>query len=653
MTMRLRRSLAWAATTVFSLVTLVLLVIAVVGWNWLRAPIERLVLDKTGRVLVINGDLTVAFGWSRPRLRAHAVTFANPPWTQEKQMLRADAVAFTLDLPQLLRRNIVFPEIWLERPVVYLEQGTQGRKNWLLDLNQHDESAQVRIDRLRLDHGTLGFDDPANRTSIRSNISTVRQQLGGSTDPGVVFNVRGQYKGLALVAQGSGGPVLALRDEQTPYKLKIDARVGHTAVQAEGTVTSLLKLSAVDMHLALHGDDLAQLYPLLGIAFPATRAYAAQGHLLHSGVAWRYEKFSGHVGDSDIAGSGQVNFGGGRASMSAELTSRLLDLDDLGPIIGARAGSLQTAQQAASVSADRATPRRARVLPDLPFKTDHWNSVDAEVSLRAKAIRRAKELPLENLVAHLSLRDSVLTLDPLKFGLAGGELDAVIELDGRRDPILAQARVQARNIALAKLFPTVALNQASTGQVNGHFDLSGQGNSVGRMLASANGKASLLVVGGEVSKLMMEKAGLHLWEILQLSLSGDRRVKLRCAVADFDLRSGNMQARTLILDTEITTIIGGGSIDLAQERLDLTLDQRTKATSPLALRSPIHVRGSFARPEVGVDKLRVAARAVGAVTLGIVNPFLAMIPLIDAGPGQDSDCAQLVRDVRAGKLVAR
>jgi AsmA protein len=130
-------------------------------------------------------------------------------------------------------------------------------------------------------------------------------------------------------------------------------------------------------------------------------------------------------------------------------------------------------------------------------------------------------------------------------------------------------------------------------------------------------------------------------------MSSDKLVKLRCGVAEFDVKGGNMRANALVFDTEVTTIFGTGNIDLGQERLDLTLNQKTKNTSPLALRSPIHVRGSFVRPEVSVDKGPIAARAIGAVALAIVNPLLTLIPLIDAGPGKDSDCGQLVRDARA------
>ncbi|MCM2305985.1 MAG: AsmA family protein [Sulfuritalea sp.] len=642
--MTLPRSLKWTAGILLAPVALAVLFIAIFGWNWLRAPIERMTAERTGRVLAINGDLTVALGWPSPHIRATAVSFANPAWAKEKQMITADAVDVAIHLPQLLARNIVLPEVRLERPVVFLEQASDGRRNWLLDLDQQDEQARIRIDRLTLDQGRLGYDDAGQKTSIRAELSTSSSQTDVA---GISFSAQGQYKGMRLKGSGTGGPVLGLRDEATPYPLQTEFSVGHTIVKAAGTITSLLKFSAVDMRLALRGDSLAQLFPLLGIAFPETRAYATEGHLLHQTNSWRYDKFSGRIGGSDIAGSLQVDTGGKRPAMKADLVSKVLDIADLGPLIGAKPGSVQAARQAAPVATAAPTPVLARVLPDLPFNTDRWDSVDAEVTLKAKTFRHARELPLEDLVTHLSLRDSVLKLDPLDFGVAGGQLNAVISLDGRSDPIEAHARIKARKILLSKLFPTSELGKASIGQLNGDFDLKGKGGSVRQMLASSAGKVDLVVAGGKVSKMMMEKAGLHLWEILELSVTGDRLVTLRCAVAGFDVKQGSMQANALIFDTEVTTIVGTGSIDLGAEKLDLTLNQKTKYTSPVALRSPIYIRGSFAKPAVSVDKGRVAVRALGALALGLVNPLLTLIPLIDAGPGKDSDCGELVRQAKA------
>ena len=247
-------------------------------------------------------------------------------------MVTADQVDIAIDLPQLLRKNIVFPEVRLERPVVYLEQGSGGRKNWLLDINQQDEQARIRIDRLMLDHGQIGYDDVEQKTSIRADLSTGNMQ---SSDAGLAFAASGQYKDLTLKANGSGGPILGLRDESTPYPLKVHLNIGHTLVKAEGSITSLLKFSAIDMRLAIRGDNMAQLFPLLGIAFPETQAYVTDGHIVHSGKTWRYEKFSGRIGDSDIAGTFQLVTGGKRPAMKAELVSRVLDIADLGPLIGA------------------------------------------------------------------------------------------------------------------------------------------------------------------------------------------------------------------------------------------------------------------------------------------------------------------------------
>jgi uncharacterized protein involved in outer membrane biogenesis len=635
----LRRFLLWAGAALLTGVLLLVLAIVFFGWNWLRAPIERMALQKTGRALVVSGDLTVGFGWPVARLHAAGVTFANPAWATEKQMVTAEGVEIGVDLAALLQREFAFTEVRLDHAAIYLEQSTDKRKSWLLDTNQQDENARIYVGRVVLDHGTLGYDDAGQKTSLRAQLSTASGAANSAPGLDLSYSVVGQFKGMPVKVQGSGGPVLALRDTSQPYPLKLTASVGPTQAQVDGTITGLLALSAVDVQMTLRGGSLEQLYPLLGIAFPVTRGYTAEGHLLHTDKRWRFEKFTGRVGASDIAGFVEVQTGGKRPALSAAVTSRLLALDDLGPMIGARSGSV--AQAVKDPLAQK------RVLPDLPFNAERWDSVDADVQISAKTLRRAEALPLEDLTVHLNLRDSVLTLDPLNFGMAGGQLQTRITLDGRNAPILATAQVRARKLLLAKLFPTVDLNQTSIGQINGEFDLTGRGNSVGSMLASSNGKLGLVVAGGQISKLMMEKAGLHLWEILTLSLTGDKQVKLRCAVADFNVKAGVMQTDALVFDTQITTLLGSGSIDLAHEKFDLTLTPKTKATSPVALRSPIYVRGSFAQPQLSIDKGQVAARAAGAVALGLVNPLLALLPLIDAGPGQDSDCGQLVRDARA------
>ncbi|TXT40513.1 MAG: AsmA protein, partial [Comamonadaceae bacterium] len=609
--MSLPRSVKWITSLVLALLLLATLTVALLGWNWLRAPIERMALEKTGRALVIGGNLELHWGWPWPRIQAQKVSFANPAWASHTQLLTADEVSFAVNLtqllPQFLSQKWLLTDLHLVRPNVSLELSADGRKNWLLDMNQQDDNAHVVIDRLTLDQGVLSFDDPLSQTHLRAELSSLAQHTGSTQAAGVAFSASGQFKGQPLRAKGVGDSVLALQNTATPYGLQVDATVGPTQIQAQGQVTNLSKLSAIDMQLTLAGNNLNELFTLTGLAMPSTHDYVMQGHLTRQANTWRYEQFTGRIGSSDLAGWLQVKTGGQRPLLTAELVSQQLMLEDLGPVIGARPGHAKAAQKAVVQSGPAlgVTPSSKRVMPDLPFKFEHWGSVDAEVDFRAQSLRQATTLPLALLSTHLSLKDAVLRLEPLQFGLAGGQVHATVTLDGRHNPIQATAQVQIRRLALAKLLPADQQGKTSASQIGGQIHLEGSGNSVGSMLAHANGSVALLASGGEISQMVMEKAGLHLWEMFRLSLTGDKSIKLRCAVANFEVKTGDMQAKVLLLDTQVTTLVGSGSISLAQEKLDLTFNQKTKNTSPLALRSPIHVRGNFAKPLVQVDKTRM------------------------------------------------
>jgi uncharacterized protein involved in outer membrane biogenesis len=671
---------------VFLVLTLALVVLlAFPDWNWLRGPIGRMVTEKTGRPFAINGDLKVKIGWPSARVQAGQLSFANPRWAQRQPMVSAENVDFTISLPELFRRRISLPDARVVRPAVDLELSPDGRKNWLLDVNQQNEQAVVRIDRLVLDQGHIRFDDPAKKTSIEADVRSLGPAEGTA---GTAFTASGRYLGLPLKASGRSGPVLGLRDQTAPYPLTVEASIGDTAVKADGRITGLVALAAIDMQIAVSGDSLDRLYPLIGIALPETRPYRTSGHLLHDANTWRYEKFSGRVGSSDIGGDMRVDLGGVRPFLRGNVVSDSLNFADLGPVIGAkpkpsapaatparksarRTGASKIAATKAERAdpghrADRADPADAasekeappaerrpaesgasgRVLPDTPFRIERWPAADADVSLRAKNIRRPEALPIDNLVTRIQMRDAVLTLDPLSFGVAGGTLAGSLSLDGRQSPIQVRAKLAARRLQLSRLFPTLDLAQVNRGRASGEIDVAASGDSVARMLGSANGKAALVVDGGRVSQFAMEAVGLHLWEMLSLKVTGDKPINLRCVVADFSVKDGVLHSNTLLFDSEVTTVLADGKIDLGKEKLDLTLTQRTKDASPVSLRSPIYVRGTFANPDVSIDKSAVATRSAGAVALGLINPLLALVPLIETGPGMDSGCGQLIREAK-------
>lgn len=629
----LARPWKWFAITLALLAAAILVLVSLPNWNALRDPLVRFVYDRTGRELHIGGDLEVRLGWPRTHIRAADVTFSNPPWAHGKNMIAVRGVSADLSMLPLFRRRVVFPEVRLDRADVALEKSSDGRKNWLLDRNQRDDRARVEIEHLAARDGRISYLDPATGTRLVAQVSTPTLRTANSAVP-LRFSVRGQYRGQPLVAQGTGDAVLGLRDVKTPYRIKVAGRVGSTVARADGHITNLVELSAVDLAIDLRGASLAELYPLLGMVFPDTPRYTTTGRLIRSGRLWRYEKFHGHVGNSDVDGTLQVETGRARPLLQATLTSRKLDVADLGPLVGRNKRDARSAAD-------------GRVLPTTPFRTERWPRMDADVTFEARSIVRRNALPIANLSTRLRLEDAVLRLDPLAFDVAGGTLAGAVKLDGRRPPIRAAADLKVRKMSIARLFPTLDLEKTSIGEINGDIELAGAGNTVAAMLGTADGEMAVVVDGGTVSRLMMETASLHLLEMLQLKLSGDEVIRIRCGVADFGVKDGVMDARALVFDTDIVRIDGGGQIDLEEERLDLDIVPKSKKVSLVALRTPIRVRGSLADPDVDLDKGKLALRGLGAVALGVVNPALALVPLIEANTADDSECRKLIAEAKA------
>src|SRR2546428_484228 len=464
----------------------------------------------------------------------------------------------------------------------------------------------------------LKFDDALREISLESELATYSD--------GVNFKTKGIYHGLPTSAEGRGGPVLALKDTDDPYPLEASGKVGGTAVKAKGTITNVAQLTALDLTIDIRGQTMSELYDVIGIALPETTPYATRGRLVKGAKMLRYEKFSGTVGESDITGTLQFDLGGKRAYMHGAVESKVLDLADLGPLVG-------TDQ-----------PKEQGVLPDMPFDSDRWDSIDADVRVKAGSIKRPKQLPLEHLAARIQMRDKVLTLEPFEFGLAGGRIAGTIKMDGQQDPIAGNVYLRVKDLELPKFFPTIKEGQLSAGDINGLIELAGRGDSVGDLLGSANGKVGIYLDGGKISRFIMELVAMDIWGVARVKLKGDDSIDIRCAIADFGVKDGMMTTNAFVFDTQVVNVEGTGSVNLKSEEMDVTLNPHPKDRSVASLNSPLYIRGTFGAPKVAPDWKRMGVRGAGAVAMGILSPFLAVLPLMQEGKDKDSPCQQLIAE---------
>lgn len=628
-------------TTLAIIVALAAVAVALFDWNMLRGFVEREVTERTGRQLTIAGNLNVHLSLP-PRIRAEKVTLANASWGREDKMLDVAVLEFTLALKPLLHGDIVLPEVALSQPVIALERSADGKRNWVLKADQAPTDRSTQIQRLTVDKGTLIFHDPTLATDIKAAVNTD----SAASDPqrAVRFNAEGRFKGLPATARGDGGSVLSLQDATLPYPIKADVSVGDTKAKVDGTITGLISLSAVDLALDLTGADLADLYAVVRLPTPTTPPYHVTGRLRHTGKVWQFDKFAGKVGASDLSGNLRVDRAGVRPRLTGDASSKLLDFGDLAGMIGAEpkpGGDSPSTGRKLSADQKKVAAQTGRALPDRPFKTGRLSGMDADVQLKAHSIRR-EGLPLDNLSAHVLVNDGIMKLTPFNFGIAGGHMVSDINIDGRKEPMAAKADVKFSKLQLNKLFPKVELTKSSVGSLSGHAELTGEGNTFAKLLGSADGHLAGVIVGGQVSELLIELAGIDAAEIVKFLLAGDRNTTLRCAVAEFKITDGLMKTEVFVVDTKDTNISGSGTINLKNETLDLTLVPLPKDMSILSGRSPLHATGTFKKPNFTPDKTALAERGGAAILLALINPLLALVPLIETGPGKDSDCKELI-----------
>jgi len=639
---RPRRRISWWWAPV--VVLLLILVSFLFPWklNFLRETIAQKVADGTGRSFAVNGDIWL-YWLQGPRVTVDGLQLGNPSWASTPQMAAVDHVDARVSLGDLLHQRVVLKSLDVVRPVVNLEEGPDGKRNWYFDKEQSDSSTAIVIEQMAVEQGHVGYVVKSKDTDVQADLATltganVDTQANGSTN-GIGVKASGKWNGLRLDVDAKGGDLLKLKDLDTTYPFSVKAAIGGSRVAADGTVTGIAKLKSADLQVAASGNNLAEWYRIIGIGLPETPPYQTKGHLVIADGTYRYEDFSGKLGSSDIAGSVAFEKRGERPFVSGTLVSNNLDLADLAPLTGKK---LEPAVAPKVVDATK--PHK--VMPQQTFNTEKWGSLDADVKFEGKRIKNAGDIPFDNLQIHAKMDHSVLSFTPLNFGFADGKMGGNFRFDGSTQPMHATVDAKFTDLSLQRLTPKVTdTTKASFGRLNGVVKLDGRGNSIATMMATANGSLQIAMGGGGSSSLLLELVGLQGPQVVRYLL-GDTNSKIGCAIGDFTVTKGDMATQTSLVDTDINVIQVVGDANFTNEKLDFRVTPLPKKKSIVVLRTPFNIRGTFANPSVLPDFATLGARVGGAIGLGLINPLAALIPLIETGPGKDSDCAALLSQIR-------
>jgi len=626
----------------FLLILLAIIVIAVAGLlfyitsPYFTGKLGTYLTHTSGRNIALEGRIEMHVFQREPRFIFHGVKVGNAEWSKTPTMFEADKIEFAILPWELLKGRIVFTDVDLTTPKVVLEKNEKGDANWNFTENPQAQvlkkplpssrfSTPV-INRLNIEDGDVTYRDPVKHIDTTLKISTVQGNM--EMQESIELHGKGTYQKAPFKLDVTGASILELRESSKPYPFSIHTDIGNTHADVKGTVQDPIKGEAFDVTLDISGANAADIFPITGIALPPTPAYKVRGHLTREGDDWKFSHLAGKLGASDLKGDIVWHPKLRQPYFEGNFVSDNLNMADLAGFVGAH----------------KQPDDPTRVIPDAPLDISRLLAMDADVTFRGRHVRTPNLL--DDFYMKISLKDGVLWLHPVSFGIADGSINADIKIEGKKTPPVATLNVEFKRLSLNALFEPLAerygKDNVSAGLLGGKAELKGTGKSLRDILATSDGNIGIGMEGGILSKLLLNLMGLDLFRTAGLLLTGDAPVPISCVVGDFSVKGGILDTRALLVNTDVTTIRGKGTINLQNEALDLRLYVSPHKASLVSARSPIDIGGTFKHPKIGLDPVALGARGGAAALLALLAPPAALLAFIEPGLGTNGDCAGFI-----------
>ena len=486
----------------------------------------------------------------------------------------------------------------------------------------------------------------ANAVAVRASATVVVRQFDSITGADVRFSADGDN--LATIAGLFGkvvpptafkitGSVEPEADGQT--LLNINANAVETQVSVAGKLHQTDSIDGSDLRLGVRGRNLQTAFKLFGLVSPATRPYDFTTQLTKNGGVYRFRSLSGRIGDSDINGAMTANLAGAKPLLIGDLHTRVLDILDVGPLIGYSPAKLDKPSTSVVTRTKSGTPR---VIPDAPLAIEQLKAFNARIRYSAGTIRTGA-VKLSGLVINLDLKDSNLLLKPVAFNIFGGRLTSTIDLNAHVRPVLTTYDISMSRVPLGQLLTSFDVAKSgTTASVFGRIQLSGKGDTMRKSLATSHGRIALVFPAGTlwVRNIQLGKLDLQNYITSGILKRLKKPQEIRCGVIAFTVKDGISAADPVLFDTSRAKFRGRGQFSFKDESLDLSVRGYSKEISLFSGQSPVGIKGYFAAPSVRPISRQLLTRAGVGVGLGIATGGIgAILPFVDLGRAKNVNCA--------------
>jgi uncharacterized protein involved in outer membrane biogenesis len=612
MRVSLRRWLVGLAVAVAIVVAAVAGFAAAVQAGFLRNTFLHLVSVRAGRPITVDGALRIELLSWTPSITAERVVIGNPHWMPPGRMAEIGSLSLVFEVPRRHHRFGV-ESLSMNSASLHLVRDALGRANWQWsDPTVPYANTKLAIVRsLTVPRAHVTLEDDRRHLKFDGIASAEGPPAGSQVRIWGEGDLNGQPASFEIKSDS-----LASASHQRPYHFSYTEHSSGSHLEGEGVLPRPFDFTALESTFQAGGEDLQDLYYLVGVHMINTGAYRLTGKLERDALHFNFSDLSVHSGQSDLRGSIGIDSTRARPQLDVRLESHLLKIADIG---------LRAAGRAPPDSGPPLLLSKAALSP-AGFRPD-----DATIVLHIDQVELTR-LKLQDVAAKGSLDHGVLTVQSMSGRLLGGEAQGRGKLDVNQDPPHADVDLKLTGLELGQMRrqeggSTAGAPPPIEGTLRARITVSGRGSSLHQVAATANGIITVVVPHGTVRDSLAELAGMDLRALGLLMSKDTHDTALRCAIAVFRDHDGTLTVQDFVADTEPVLITGSGQIQFDTESLDLTLQGEPKELRLFHWRSPVLIKGTLSHPAIDIHARK--------------------LELVDTGKAKDADCGSLIASADA------
>ncbi len=631
--MRTKRIFAIATSVTMLAIVVAVVLLRSIDFNQYRDQFSTQVEDLTGRSLNIAGDVELSLSLS-PILSVNDVAFGNASSGSGPHMIRVKRLEVQVPLIPLLLGEAKARRITLQGVELLLETDPEGQGNWIFQEaretetgREGDEALFPAVKEVSLKDLRLTWRDGVSGKTTTMELATLSASAKDFSQP-LTLSASGMVNGQTFKVEGIVGALADLRGGE-PFPLDLKLELAGADITVQGTVAEPLAGKGLVLRIQGKGRELADFSMLAGVELPVLGPWNLDFALVDFPGGLMVDKLAIKFAGSDLSGQISLKLDDKRPVLDAGLRSELLNLSPFAgdPVNAKGMGSGEP---------------KDKIFSREPLPLDGLRAFDAQLAYQTDRLV-LPNITVQDLRTEVVLQDGKLNVAPLKANLAQGLLLGQVELNAANGlPELAM-NLSVKGLDSGELLQSIVGEKWLAAKGDMAIKLRGQGASVAELMAGLNGRTRLLIGRGQADIKAVDNLIGGLSKVVGTLVSEKKQsAALNCVASQFEIRNGIATSKVLLADTEFSTVVGEGTIDLGKERLDLLLKPKPKSVT-LSVAVPVEIGGTLANPSFTPEKLATATKAVGvlAVVGAVTFPPTALLGLVEMGSGKENPCLGL------------